>query len=92
MEYRRMGQSGLKVSELCLGTMTFGHGADEAEARRMVDLALAAGYVLDFSFKQGKTPWPWRREAGPIDRLFIKGGDNNLDLMLHLTRGASRLF
>lgn len=43
MEYRRLGQSGLKVSELCLGTMTFGHGADEAEARRMVDLALAAG-------------------------------------------------
>ena len=43
MEYRRLGQSGLKVSELCLGTMTFGHGADEAEAGHMVDLALAAG-------------------------------------------------
>ena len=43
MEYRRMGRSGLKVSELCLGTMTFGHGADEAEAGRMVDLALEAG-------------------------------------------------
>ncbi|MDP6776849.1 MAG: aldo/keto reductase [Candidatus Latescibacteria bacterium] len=43
MEYRRMGRSGLKVSELCLGTMTFGHGADETEAGRMVDLALDAG-------------------------------------------------
>jgi len=43
MEYRRMGRSGLKVSEICLGTMTFGHGADEAEAKRMVDLALDAG-------------------------------------------------
>lgn len=43
MEYRRMGRSGLKVSEFCLGTMTFGHGADEAESRRMVDLALEAG-------------------------------------------------
>ena len=43
MEYRRMGRSGLKVSELCLGTMTFGHGADEEESRRMVDLALSAG-------------------------------------------------
>ena len=43
MEYRRMGRTGLKVSEICLGTMTFGHGADEAEARRMVDAAVDAG-------------------------------------------------
>ncbi len=43
MQYRRMGRSGLKVSEICLGTMTFGQGADEQEAQRMVDLALDAG-------------------------------------------------
>jgi aryl-alcohol dehydrogenase-like predicted oxidoreductase len=43
MEYRRLGQSGLKVSELCLGTMTFGHGTDEATAKQMVDLALESG-------------------------------------------------
>ncbi len=43
MEYRRLGKSGLKVSEICLGTMTFGHGADETEANRMVHLACDAG-------------------------------------------------
>ena len=43
MEYRRLGHCGLKVSEICLGTMTFGHGADEGEAKRMVDLALDTG-------------------------------------------------
>lgn len=43
MNYRRMGRTGLKVSEICLGTMTFGHGTDEAEAIRMVDLAFDAG-------------------------------------------------
>ena len=43
MKYRKMGRSGLKVSEICLGTMTFGHGTDEVEAKRMVDLALDAG-------------------------------------------------
>jgi aryl-alcohol dehydrogenase-like predicted oxidoreductase len=43
MEYRRMGRTGLKVSELCLGTMTFGQSADEAESRRMTDLAIDAG-------------------------------------------------
>ena len=39
MEYRRLGNSGLKVSEICLGTMTFGHSTDEAESERMVHLA-----------------------------------------------------
>ena len=43
MEYRRMGRTGLKVSELCLGTMTFGHSADEEESRKMVDLAIDSG-------------------------------------------------
>jgi aryl-alcohol dehydrogenase-like predicted oxidoreductase len=43
MEYRRMGRCGLKVSALCLGTMTFGHGMDEAESRRIVDAAVDAG-------------------------------------------------
>lgn len=43
MDYRRMGRSGLKVSEICLGTMTFGHGADERESERIVDTSLDAG-------------------------------------------------
>ena len=43
MEYRRMGRSGLKVSEICLGTMTFGHGTDRGEAERIVDRAFDAG-------------------------------------------------
>lgn len=38
-----MGRTGLKVSELCLGTMTFGVSADAAAAARMVDAALDAG-------------------------------------------------
>lgn len=43
MEYRRMGRSGLKVSEICLGTMTFGRSTDEAESKRIVDMALDTG-------------------------------------------------
>ena len=43
MEYRQLGRSGLKVSEVCLGTMTFGHGTDEAESKQMVDRAMDAG-------------------------------------------------
>lgn len=46
MEYRQLGRSGLKVSELCLGTMTFGHGTDQSEAQRMVDRAFDAGITF----------------------------------------------
>lgn len=43
MEYRRMGKTGLKVSELCCGTMTFGSGTDQTTADKMVRKALDAG-------------------------------------------------
>jgi len=38
-----MGRSGLKVSEMCLGTMTFGHGTDERTSKSMVDICIDAG-------------------------------------------------
>jgi aryl-alcohol dehydrogenase-like predicted oxidoreductase len=43
MDYRRLGRSGLEVSPLCLGTMTFGDRTDAAAAQRIVDCAHAAG-------------------------------------------------
>ncbi len=46
MDYRNLGRAGLKVSEICLGTMTFGNGADQAEASRMVALALDSGLTF----------------------------------------------
>lgn len=43
MEYRSLGNSGLKVSPICLGTMQFGGQTDEAEAARIVGSAHEAG-------------------------------------------------
>ncbi len=43
MEYRNLGKSGVKVSEVCLGTMTFGREADELASRQMIDRFLEAG-------------------------------------------------
>ena len=37
MEQVRLGQSGLKVSRICLGTMTFGGGADEEMSFKLMD-------------------------------------------------------
>ena len=43
MQYRKLGRSGLTVSALCLGTMTFGDRTDEVEAGRIVAAARDAG-------------------------------------------------
>jgi aryl-alcohol dehydrogenase-like predicted oxidoreductase len=46
MEYRYLGRTGLKVSELCLGTMLFGSTTDEQTAHRMLDRFVEAGGTL----------------------------------------------
>jgi aryl-alcohol dehydrogenase-like predicted oxidoreductase len=47
MRYRLLGNSGLRVSELCLGTMTFGEdwgwGSSKDESRQVLDAFLEAG-------------------------------------------------
>lgn len=43
MEYRNLGRSGVKVSPLCVGTMTWGQATDENEAFRITDEAIDAG-------------------------------------------------
>jgi aryl-alcohol dehydrogenase-like predicted oxidoreductase len=43
MEHRYLGASGLLVSELCLGSMTFGGEADEAVSRQLLDRYVDAG-------------------------------------------------
>jgi 1-deoxyxylulose-5-phosphate synthase len=46
MQYRRLGRSGLMVSELTLGTMNFGGPTDEATSFQMIDRALDCGINL----------------------------------------------
>jgi 1-deoxyxylulose-5-phosphate synthase len=43
MEFRTLMQTDLRVSRLCLGTMTFGKPVEQDEAKAMVDLCLDAG-------------------------------------------------
>jgi len=43
MEYRQLGRTGVQVSPLCLGCLTFGWTTPQEEAFAIVDRALDAG-------------------------------------------------
>ena len=43
MDHVRFGRTGLQVSRLCLGTMTFGLQCDEAQSRAVLDAAATGG-------------------------------------------------
>ena len=46
MDYRPLGRTGVKVSQISLGTMTFGGTTSEREAMRIIDTAIACGINL----------------------------------------------
>lgn len=58
MEYRSLGQSGLKVAPLCLGTMMFGGPTNEADSRAIIGRARDQGFnFLDTAdvYNEGKS-------------------------------------
>ena len=77
MEYRFMGRTGLKVSEICLGTQTFGWGADEATAHALADRFVeAGGNFFDTSniYNQGQSETmlgTWLKSRGQRARWVI---------------------
>ena len=44
MQHVRFGRTGLQVSRLCLGTMTFGLQCDEATSFRILVIDVATGH------------------------------------------------
>lgn len=46
MDHTRLGRTGLKVSRLCLGTMTFGYQCDEPASVRILDRAAEGGITF----------------------------------------------
>ena len=61
MEYRQLGRTDLKVSTICLGTMTWGEQNTEAEAHAQMDYALA--HDLNFFDAAEMYPVPPRPET-----------------------------
>lgn len=68
MEYRPLGRTGLEVSALCLGTMTFGQQNTEAEGHEQLDYALDQGInFLDTAELYSIPPKP--ETAGSTERI-----------------------
>lgn len=61
MKRNRLGKSGLVVSDICLGTMTFGAQAEEAESFKIMDKAHDAG--VDFFDTAEMYPVPPKAET-----------------------------
>ena len=69
MQHRRLGQSAIYVSDICMGTMTFGTQADEAETFRILDRSLEAG--INFFDTAENYPVPPREDyAGRTEEFF----------------------
>ncbi|MBI1274431.1 NADP(H)-dependent aldo-keto reductase [bacterium] len=84
MEYRELGRTGLKVSAICLGTMTWGEQNTEAEAHQQMDYALERGVnfwdaaemypVPPKAETQGRTEQyigSWLAKSGKRDKVII---------------------
>jgi len=96
MEYRRLGSSGLKVSEVCLGSwLTYGGAVDDRTAEECVDKAFEVGInFFDTAnvYAGGKAEEVWGRIFRKYDRddyviatkVYFPMGDGTND------RGLSR--
>src|SRR5262245_55349888 len=59
MKTRRLGNTGMKVSEICLGTMTFGHQCDQPTSFAILDRAAERGvFFLDTADAYPVPPTP----------------------------------
>lgn len=68
MRYRKLGRTGLKVSELCLGTMTFGWSVEEAESHAIMATALGNG-INFFDTADIYSSWVPRSYAGKTEEI-----------------------
>jgi hypothetical protein len=69
MKHRRLGKSPIFVSDICMGTMTFGSQTDEAEAFRILDASYEAGINFYDTAENYPVP-PDSKWAGRTEEIF----------------------
>lgn len=88
MKYRYIGKSGLRVSPICMGTMSFGSWSDEKESFRILDKAFEHG--INFYDTAEVYPVPPRKElVGITETIFGKWiKSRNRDALIIATKVA----
>ena len=77
MKYNELGQSGIKVSELCLGSMTWGSQNSQEDANRQIEISLDHGInFLDTAEMYPTTPRSAETQ-GDTERIIGKWIDKN---------------
>ena len=69
MKYHKLGESDLHVSEICLGTMTWGEQNTEGQAHEQIDYALSRG--VNFVDVAEMYPVPPRAETQGRTEAFV---------------------
>ena len=91
MKYRKLGQTGQDVSEICLGTMTWGQQNTEAEGHEQMDYAVSEGVNFFDTAEMYAVP-PKPETQGSTERIigtwFKKSG--NRDKIVLATKAAGR--
>lgn len=84
MEYRQLGSTGLDVSVICMGTMTFGEQNTEAEGHQQLDYAIERG--INFIDTAELYSVPGRKETqGSTERIvgsWLKGRQDRDQLIV----------
>jgi aryl-alcohol dehydrogenase-like predicted oxidoreductase len=105
MDYRPLGTTGLSVSAVCLGTMTWGSQNSEAEAHDQIDLALDHGInFLDTAEMYPVTPTrvetlgrteeyigTWLAKSGKRDKIVLASKVSGPSRFVPMRGGANRL-
>jgi aryl-alcohol dehydrogenase-like predicted oxidoreductase len=71
MQHRRLGRSAIVVSDICMGTMTFGSQVDEAAALRVLDRSYDAG-INFFDTAEGYPVPPDAKWVGRTEEIVGK--------------------
>ncbi|WP_369025519.1 aldo/keto reductase [Qipengyuania sp. RANM35] len=71
MQFKRLGTSAIVVSDICMGTMTFGSQTDEAEALRILDQSFDAG-INFFDTAEGYPVPPDKKYVGRTEEIVGK--------------------
>jgi aryl-alcohol dehydrogenase-like predicted oxidoreductase len=91
MKSRRLGKSAIYVSDICMGTMTFGNQADEAMSHRILDASLDAG-INFFDTAEGYPVPPDAKYVGRTEEIvgrWMKGKDRDAIIMATKVSGPS---